>query len=150
MKLRWRPTDRRDRDAGYALIDAVSGTLVLAMIAAVALPAPSRAPGPADLTALSREVAAILHMDRARAMQDGGAKVTMVDAASRLVASGSGARRLALPQGVELQLAASAAGIGFDRDGRSAGGQIRLSSEIAAFVVDVAPITGAVSIRRVE
>lgn len=150
MKLRWRPTDRRDRDGGYALIDAVSGTLVLAMIAAVALPAPPRAPGPTDLASLSREIAAILRMDRVRAMQEGAPKVTTVDAASRLVASGSGAHRMALPHGVELQVTASATGIGFDSDGRSAGGQIRLSSEVAAFIVDVAPITGAVSIRRTE
>ncbi|MDF1599307.1 hypothetical protein PZ895_05890 [Mesorhizobium sp. YIM 152430] len=150
MKLHWRPTDRRDRDGGYALIDAVSGMLVLAMIAAVALPAPSRAPGVADLTSISREVAAILRFDRARAMQDGRTQVTVVDPVSRMVSSGSGARHVALPQGVELQLAANAAGIGFDRDGRSVGGQIQLSSAAAAYIVDVAPITGAVSIRRME
>lgn len=150
MKLHWQPIDRRDRDGGYALIDVVSGMLVLAMIAAVALPAPSRAPGGADLTSLSREVAAILRFDRARAMQDGRTQVTVVDAVSRMVSSGSGARHVALPQGLELQLAGNAAGIGFDRDGRSVGGQIRLSSSAAAYIVDVAPLTGAVSIRRME
>jgi len=150
VKLRWRPTDRAGHDAGYALIDAVAGTLVLAMIAAVALPTPSRTPGPTALSSLSRDVAAILRTDRIRAMQSGSVQITIVDAASRTVSSASGGRTIAFPQGVELQFGNHARGIGFDRDGRSPGGQIGLVSQSAAFAIDVAPITGAVSIRRTE
>lgn len=153
------PTRRRPPGAaaGFTLIEMTCALAVVALIAAVVLPALPRATSRPRLEGYAVETAALLIADRNAAMRGGAPVATRLDGRSRTIRSGSGAATVTVPPDVAFDalLAQTCDGrdaggsIQFFPDGTSCGGAIVLGRNGARFEIRVNWLTGVVELRDV-
>jgi general secretion pathway protein H len=147
MKLRW-------GEAGFTLLETICVLAIVAMLAAIALPAFPRGTSRTMLEAYAVETAALLKADRNAAIRRGVAVVTDLSAISRTIRSGASGRLVQLPQDVgfnailasQCDRRAAGMAIQFLPSGMSCGGTIFLSRLGTTLEVRVAWLTGAVEI----
>jgi general secretion pathway protein H len=144
----------RSRSAGFALIEILCVLAIIALLAAIILPAVPRSTTRAKLESLAVQTAAMLKTDRSAALRRHVQVATQVDAPSRLIRSGATGRTLRLPDDVvvEAMLAsrcfdrAAGSSIDFFPSGMSCGGVIALARPGMGFEVRVNWLTGGVDI----
>jgi general secretion pathway protein H len=136
----------------------VCALAIVAMLAAIVLPAMPRATSRARLEAYAVETAALLKADRNAAVRRHVPVETELSAAARFIRSGAGAGLVQLPDDVHFDalLAARCAGrtagasIAFFPSGMSCGGTIALTRPGAGFQIRVNWLTGGVDVVPVE
>ncbi len=146
------------RADGFTLIEVVCALAIVALIAALALPAIPRATSHARLEAYALEVATLLTADRNAAIRRRTEIATVLDASGRVIRSGAGADRILLPRDVAFDalLAQTCNGrkagatIDFFPSGMSCGGTIELRRGDAGFQVRVNWLTGGVEVVSVD
>ncbi|HEY4847455.1 MAG TPA: prepilin-type N-terminal cleavage/methylation domain-containing protein [Methylocella sp.] len=146
----------RRGESGFTLLETVCVLAVIAMLAAIALPAFSRGTSRTELEAYALETAALLKADRNAAIRGGIAVVTKLSAISRTIRSGASGDLVQLPQDVGFnavlarQCGQQAAGttIQFGPSGMSCGGTIFLSRLGTTLEVRINWLTGGVEIAR--
>ncbi len=139
---------------GFTLIETVCVLAIIALLAAVVLPAIPRGTSRSSLEAYAMETAALLKGDRTAAIQTGSTIKTELSPVSRTVRSGASGRTVQLPGDVAFNavLADQCAGqasrmtIQFLPSGMSCGGTIFLSRPGAGFEIRVNWLTGGVEI----
>ena len=147
-------THSRSGDAGFTLLEVVCVVAILAMLAAIIVPALPRGTSRSRLESYAIETAALLKADRNAAMRRRAQIVTEVNAMARSVRSGANGRTVQLPAdvGFDALLAAQcnqrAAGatIRFFASGMSCGGVIALTRLGVGYEVRVNWLTGGVEV----
>ena len=133
-------TRQRDRRGGFALVEVMIALLLIAFIAALAMPGLFRPTGPGTLRIAAMNVDALLRDARNDATASG--RPTLAVAAGGLVRA-SGAS-VGMPPGAVA--GPPGATIRFTPDGRASGGPLTLASARAAFVIGVNPDSGAIDV----
>ncbi len=137
--------------AGFALMELTIALAILAMVAAVALPASSSIAGPSRVRAEALNVMAQLKSDRNLAISRGQEIVTRVDTAGSSVVSGAAGSQTIVANAVALAFSGGRdGGILFHPDGSSSGGIITVQSRAAAYRIEVTAITGYIALHPVE
>jgi general secretion pathway protein H len=144
----------RAAERGVVLLEIVCVLAVIALLAAIVLPAIPRATSRARLEAYAIDVAALITQDRNAAVHRRVQMVTQVSAPARLIVSGSTGRQLRLPDDVAVDaLMAARCGdrpaggaIIFFPTGASCGGVIALRRPGAGYQVRVNWLTGGVEV----
>ena len=144
----------RRGETGFTLLETICILAIIAMLAAIALPAFPRGTSRSMLEAYAVETAALLKADRNAAIRRGVAVATNLSAISRTIRSGATGRLVQLPQDVGFnavlasQCDRRAAGttIRFLPSGMSCGGTIYLSRLGTTLEVRVTWLTGGVEI----
>jgi general secretion pathway protein H len=142
------------RAAGFTLIEVVCVLAIIALLAALVLPAIPRATPNARLEAYALEVAALLTADRNASIRRHLEVVTALDASAGAIRSGAGAGRIQLPRDVAFDalLADTCEGrkvgatIVFFPSGMSCGGTIQLRRGSVGFQVRVNWLTGGAEV----
>jgi general secretion pathway protein H len=139
---------------GFTLLEIVCVIAMLAILAAIVLPAIPRSTSTTKLQSFATEMAALLKADRNAAVRRRTDITTTVDPASRTVRSGSSGRSILLPDDVTFdaklatrcndRLAGST--IQFFASGMSCGGAIKLARPGVGFEIRVNWLTGGVEI----
>lgn len=138
---------RLDGRDGFALIEVMLALMLIAVLAALALPGLVRATGPAALRVAAFQVSALLREDRNSALSSGRATTTRLGARGRSVVSDASSASVGMPAGAAAGVfGATTPGIRFFADGRSSGGEIVIASDTARYVVAVSPDTGAIRV----
>lgn len=131
----------RDRRDGFALIEVMVALLLIAFIAALAMPGLVRPSGQGTLRVAAMSVTALLRNARNAATASGRATTAVAD--GRLVRAASGVTVGMPPGAVAGPLGAT---IRFTPDGRASGGPLTLASAGGAFVIGVDPNSGAIDV----
>lgn len=131
----------RDRQGGFALIEVMIALLMIAFIAALAMPGLVRPTGPGTLRIAAMNVTALLRDTRNAATASGRPSAAV--ASGGLVRAASGASVGMPPGAVAGPLGAT---IRFTPDGRASGGPLTLASTSGAFVIGVDPASGAIDV----
>src|SRR5439155_1578939 len=99
------PAARAERgtEAGFALIEILCVLAIIGLLAAIILPSVPRATTRAKLESYAVETAAMLKGDRNAALRRQVQIVTLVDAPSRSIRSGSTGRIIRLPDDVQVE-----------------------------------------------
>lgn len=145
------------RSGGFSLLEVL---LVMVLIAATGVLAAGVVGGGfarMELRSTARELATQLRFARARALDTGAAQTFSIDPAGHAW-QGADGRRGEVPEAVgirfigarEVQPADGVGAIVFFGDGASTGGRVQLSRGEAAFDIDVAWLTGQVTVHRSE
>jgi general secretion pathway protein H len=145
-------------EAGFTLVEMVCALAIVAMVAAIVLPAIPIGTTRTRLEAYAVETAALLRADRNAAIRRRTPVVTELSAVSRSIRSGASGRVVRLPDDVHFDalLAARCAGraagttISFFPSGMSCGGTIALTRPGAGFQIRVNWLTGGVDVVPVE
>jgi general secretion pathway protein H len=145
---------RANGERGFALIEILCVLAMIALLAAIILPAVPRSTSRARLESLAVETAALLRSDRQVALRRHVRIATHVDSDARLIRSGVTGHRIRLPSDVELSaLLANTCGdravgrsIDFLPSGMSCGGVIALARPGIGYEVRVNWLTGGVDI----
>jgi general secretion pathway protein H len=151
------PAGHNDGDpveAGFTLLEAVCVIAILAILAAMVMPALPRGTSRTRLEAFAVETAALLKADRQAALRRQTEVATNVNAMARLVRSGATGRTVHLPDDVTFDALLPArcgnypAGstVQFFSSGMSCGGVITLSRLGFGYEVRVNWLTGGVDI----
>ena len=138
------------REAGFTLIEVVCVLAIVAMMAAVLLPAIPRQTSRPRLEAYAVEVAALLKADRSAAVRRGLEVATRIDAQARSIRSGTGGQAIRLPDDVRFETLLprhcderpALQTISFFASGMSCGGVITLSHLDASYQIQVNWLTG--------
>jgi general secretion pathway protein H len=146
------------REAGFTLVEVVCALAIIALLAALVLPAIPRATSRARLEAYALEAATLLSADRNAAIRRRSEVATVLDAGARSIHSGAGADRIQLPSDVAFDalLAQTCNGrkagatIEFFPNGMSCGGTIELRRGDAGFQVRVNWLTGGAEVVSVD
>jgi general secretion pathway protein H len=141
-------------ESGFTLLEVVCVLAIVAMIAALLVPALPRGTSRARLQSYAVATAALLKADRASASRRGYEVVTEVDTAGRTIRSRVTGRTIHVPDDVEFDTLLAArcnghrtgASINFLSSGLSCGGVITLSRLGNGYQVRVNWLTGGVSI----
>jgi general secretion pathway protein H len=141
-------------EEGFTLIEVVCVMAIVAMLAAIMLPALPQGTSRARLEAYALETAALLKADRSAAMRRRTPIVAQVDAPDRSVRSGATGRLVRVPADVKFDALLTArcnrrsagATIQFFASGMSCGGVIALSREGIGYEVRVNWLTGGVEV----
>jgi general secretion pathway protein H len=144
----------RRGETGFTLLETVCVLAVIAMLAAIALPAFLRGTSRTMLEAYALETAALLKADRNAAIRRGVAVATELGSISRTIRSGATGRLLQLPQDVgfnailasQCDRRAAGTAIQFLPSGMSCGGTIFLSRLGTTLEVRVTWLTGGVEV----
>jgi general secretion pathway protein H len=135
----------RDARAGVTLIETMFALVLVALVAALALPWTLPGRGALSVEAQAVRVAALLRADRNAALRSGRTVATTIDLATRTVHSGAGPGRLVLPPHLALR-AEGAERVEFRPDGTSSGGSFSLAAAGATAVVSINPGSAAVTL----
>jgi general secretion pathway protein H len=146
--------DARAGERGVVLLEIVCVLAIIALLAAIILPAMPRATSRARLEAYAIDVAALITQDRTAAVRQRTQVATQVYAPQRLIVSGATGRQLRMPDDVAVDaLLAARCGdrpagltIRFFPTGTSCGGVVALSRPGTSFQVRVNWLTGGVEI----
>jgi general secretion pathway protein H len=145
---------RRRGERGFTLLEIVCVLAIVAMLAAVALPAFPRGTSRQKLEALAVSAAALLTSDRNAAIRRGAPVATEINTAARTIRSGAGAARIQVPDDVgfsavlatQCNRTEAGTAISFFASGLSCGGTLALSRLGAVYEIRVAWLTGGVEI----
>ncbi|HEV3395529.1 MAG TPA: prepilin-type N-terminal cleavage/methylation domain-containing protein [Xanthobacteraceae bacterium] len=143
---------------GFTLIEIVCVLAIVALLAAVILPAIPRGTSYARLEAFAIETATLLKQDRYAAMRRRTRVATEISASSRTFRSGFSGRAVRLPNDVAVEALLAqrcdqrAAGrtIDFFASGRSCGGTIELTRLGKGFQIRVNWLTGGVELVPIQ
>ena len=144
----------RSSQRGFTLLEMVCVIALIAMLAAVLMPALTRHTSRAQLQAYALEAATLLKMDRDIAIRRHGDVATLVDAPARAIRSGATAQALRIPDDVRFDALlpqtcrqrAALSTISFFADGMSCGGAIALTRLDQTFEIRVNWLTGRIEI----
>lgn len=133
----------RDGSGGFALVEVMLALILIAVLAALAMPGLARAPGSAALRVTAFQISALLREDR-NAAQNAGRSVTSSVRSDRVV-SGASHAAVFVPIGAAVRVVdAPSPDIRFFTDGRSSGGTILVETAAARYAVAVRRDTGAI------
>jgi general secretion pathway protein H len=143
------------RSLGFTLIEMMAVLLLVAAMVAIGATAMSRHLPGQRMQQSARELAAQLRYTRARALATGQSQVFMLDAHTREWQAGE-SRNGKLPTGFDIvatgarneQQHEGVAAVRFFPEGAATGGRFVLSKGRAAWQVDVAWLTGEVTLAR--
>ena len=144
--MRRAPSAPRDASRGFALLEVTLALMLIALLAALALPSLVRGTGPAALRVAALEVSALLREDRNLALASGRPSTTVIEFDGRRVRSLTSGGAIDMPNGAVAGV--EGAGIRFFADGHAAGGPLVIASDNARFVVAVSAETGAIHVGR--
>ena len=144
----------RSDQRGFTLLEMVCVIALIAMLAAVLMPALARHTSRAQLQAYALQVATLLKMDRDIAIRRRADISTSVDAPSRAIYSGATAEALRIPEDVRFDALlpktcrqrAALSTISFFADGMSCGGAIALTRLDQTYEIRVNWLTGRIEI----
>jgi general secretion pathway protein H len=145
---------QRRGERGFTLLETVCVLALVAMLAAIVLPAFPRATSRPMLEAYALKTAALLKMDRNAAIRRGTPVATQLSSISRTIRSGETGDIVQLPQDVGFnavvasQCGGHAAGnsVEFLPSGMSCGGTVFLSRPGTTFEVRINWLTGGVEV----
>ncbi|WP_158818610.1 prepilin-type N-terminal cleavage/methylation domain-containing protein [Methylocapsa sp. S129] len=148
----------QDGESGFTLLETVCVLTIVALLAALSLPALPRATSRPRLEAYALDVAALLKADRFAAMLGGAPVATALDPLTMTVRSGASKRSVELPRDVGFDALlpqrcgarAVEATIDFFPSGMSCGGAIALSRLGVVYQIRVNWLTGGVEVVAVE
>jgi general secretion pathway protein H len=140
--------------AGFTLLEMVAVIAIVAMLAAILLPALPRSTSRQQLAGYAVETAALLKADRTSAVRRNALVSAQIDPPGHLIRSGSTGRALNIPADVSFQAVLprtcnerpAHSTISFFATGMSCGGTIVLSRLGAGFEVRVNWLTGGIEI----
>jgi len=143
-----------DARAGFTLIEVVCVLAIVALLAALVLPAIPRATSQERLAGYAVEVAALLKGDRNAAIRRRAQVATSLDSERRIVISGSNASVVEIPADVTFEaLLAQRCGdrrvgatIDFFPSGSSCGGVIAIARQGVGYQIRVNWLTGGVEV----
>jgi general secretion pathway protein H len=151
---------RRDTaaTAGFTLLEMTAVVAIVAMLAAVLLPSMPRTTSRQRLAGFAVQTAALLKADRTAAVQRSSQVNAQIDAAGRVIRSGSTGRAPQIPADVAFQAVLprtcnerpAHATISFFPTGMSCGGTIMLSRLGAGFEIRVNWLTGGIEVAARE
>ena len=144
----------RRKNDGFTLLEVTCVLAIVAMLAAILLPAIPRATSRPQLESYAVEIAAMLKADRFAAIRRRIDIATSVDARSRTLRSGTAGQTVRVPQDVDMTLVSATscqqqrtqAAIVFLASGMSCGGSVTLTRFGYGYEVRVNWLTGAVEI----
>jgi general secretion pathway protein H len=144
----------RASERGFTLLEMVCVIALIAMLAAVLMPALARHTSRAGLQAYALEAATLLKMDRDLAIRRHADISTLVDAPARAIRSGATAQALRIPEDVRFDALlpqscrqrAALSTISFFADGMSCGGAIALTRLDQTYEIRVNWLTGRIEI----
>ena len=144
----------RAAESGFTLLETVCVLAIIAMLAAVVLPAIPHATSRTALEAYALKTAALLKSDRNTAVRTGATVETELSTLSRTIRSGASGRVVQLPADVTFNAIlaeqcgghASGAAIEFLPSGMSCGGTIFLSRPGAGFEIRITWLTGGIEV----
>jgi general secretion pathway protein H len=153
-----RPAGDRASIAGFTLLEMAAVLAVVAMLAAILLPLAPRTTSRQRLAGYAVEAAALLKADRAAAVRRNSPVSAQIDAAGRVIRSGSTGRALRIPADVSFEAVLprtcnerpTHATISFFATGMSCGGTIMLSRLGAGFEIRVNWLTGGIEVATRE
>ena len=139
---------------GFTLLEMVCVLAIIALLAAVLLPAIPHQTSRSRLEAYALQVATLLKADRNAAIDRSTSVATLVDASSRVLHSGSSRMTVRIPDDVRFDAVlpqtcrrqAGLSTIRFFANGGSCGGSIALTRLDAGYEVRVNWLTGRVEI----
>ena len=131
---------RRDGRGGFALAEVMIALLMIALIAAIAMPGLVRPTGPGALRVTAMGVTALLRNARNAALADG--RTVAATVAGGTVRSAGDA--VAMPPGAVAGPPGTT--IRFTPDGRASGGPLVLASGGGGFAISVNPESGAIDV----
>ncbi len=149
-----RPSAKRRADAGFTLLETVCVLAILAMLAAIVIPALPQGTSRARLESYAIATAALLKSDHDAAIRRGSQIATEVNAAARLIRSGSTDRVVRIPDDVAFDALLAArcrqytvrSTIHFFPSGMSCGGAIALTRLGFGYEIRVNWLTGGIEI----
>ena len=133
---------RRERRGGFALVEVMIALLLIAFIAALAMPGLVRPTGRGTLRIAAMNVTALLRDARNAATASG--RATAAVAAGATVRATTAGASVGMPPGAVA--GPPGATIRFTPDGRASGGPLTLAAAGGAFVIGVDPDTGAIDV----
>lgn len=141
-------------ESGFTLLETICVLAVIAMLAAIVLPAIPRATSRTALEAYALKTAALLKSDRNAAVRNGSTVQTELSQLSGTIRSGASGRMVQLPADVTFNAIlanqcgghVSGAAIEFLPSGMSCGGTIFLSRPGAGFEIRITWLTGGVEV----
>ncbi len=139
---------------GFTLLEMVGVLAVIAMLAAVLLPLIPHQTSRSRLQAYALETATLLKADRNAAIRRQADVVTLVDAGTRSIRSGTSGETISIPEDVQFDALlpqtcrqqAALSTISFFANGTSCGGTIALTRLDAGYEVRVNWLTGRIEI----
>jgi general secretion pathway protein H len=139
---------------GFTLLEMVAVIAIVAMVAAILLPAVPHSTTRQRLAAYAVETAALLKADRTAALRRNAQINAQVDAPGRVIRSGSSGRVMRIPDDVSFKAMLpltcnerpARSTISFFGSGMSCGGTIVLSRLGASFEIRVNWLTGGIEI----
>ena len=139
-----RETARAVPNAGFSLVETMFALLIVALIAALALPFVAPAGSMAGVKMQAVSVAALLRADRNFAISKGRTVEARVDTQSRRVVSGTSSASIRLPP--TIRISSEAQRFRFFPDGSASGGTLTLSRGPVAVMVRLNPNTAAITL----
>ena len=145
---------RVETKAGFTLIEAVCALAVIALLAAIVLPAIPHATTRTRLSGYAVEIAALLKGDRNAAIRRNATIATTLNAERRFVRSGAAEAAVEIPEDVSFSaVVAQRCGgrrtgstIDFFPTGASCGGAIAITRQGFGYQIRVNWLTGAVDV----
>ena len=145
---------RTGPEAGFTLLEMVCALAIVALLAAVLLPAIPRQTSRPRLEAYAIETAALLKADRNAAIRRRLEVTTQVDAPSRSLRSGASGQTVHVPEDVRFETLLPrncdnrpvVASISFFASGMSCGGVIVLTKLDAGYEIRVNWLTGRIEV----
>ena len=147
-----------DGTGGFTLLEVVCVVAIVALLAAIVVPALPRGTSRARLESYAIEAAAMLKADRDAAIRNRMQIVTEIDAPARVVRSGATGRVIRVPDDVRFDAILAArcnqrvagATIRFFSSGMSCGGAIALTRLGVGYQVRVNWLTGGVEVVPID